>query len=101
MEPESDPPVACTLTAAELEARRQGLIPGLIGKALEVSDLPNGLRLRFKPEAGLLPELARVMETERECCRFLKFELKADPGAGPVTLEVTGPAGTAEMLRSL
>ena len=101
MKNDPDPPVACTLTAAELEARRQGLLPGLLQKAVDVSDLPNGLRLRFDSAPGLLLELARVMEMERDCCRFLSFDLKADPGAGPVTLEVTGPEGTAEMLRSL
>ena len=41
------------------------------------------------------------MDQERDCCTFLRFALQAEPHAGPVTLEVTGPAGTGEMLRGL
>ena len=101
MKPEAEPPIACTLTPDQLAARRRALIPGLLERAMEVTELPDGIRLRFRSEPNLLQDLATVMEQERECCGFLKFELKADPQAGPVTLEVTGPPGTADMLRSL
>ena len=92
---------ACKLSPAELSARRRQLIPGLFGRAQEVADIPNGLRFRFDSEPGLLADLARVMEHERDCCVFLRFALHAEPNAGPVTFQVTGPAGTGEMLRKL
>ena len=101
MTPESDPPVACSLTPDQLAARRGALLPGLLQRAVEVSDLPNGLRLRFDAAPRLLVEIATVMEQERACCRFLRFALKAEPAEGPVILEVTGPEGTAAMLRGL
>jgi hypothetical protein len=57
--------------------------------------------LRFAHRAGLLAELTRVIEQEQDCCSFLRFHLSVEPNAGPVTFEVTGPAGTRQILRSL
>ena len=86
MKSESASSVSCSLTPEQLAARRQELIPGLFKRAGEVSDIPNGLRLRFANEPGLLSTLARVMENERDCCSFLHFELTTQPNAGPVSL---------------
>ena len=93
--------VSCSLSPDELAVRRQELISGLRERAEQVTDIPNGIRLRFARKPGLLADLARVMEREQDCCSFLRFDLKAEPNAGPVTFEVTGPRGTAEMLRKL
>lgn len=98
---DQDLPIVCTLTPEQLQDEREGLIPGLLARAAEVTDLQNGLRLKFLSAPGLLTDLARMMEQERGCCRFLRFELLTDPGLGAITLEVTGPPGTREMLRSL
>ena len=92
---------ACKLSPAELAARRQQLIPGLFERAERVSDIPDGLRFRFANEPGLLTDLSRVMEQGQDCCSFLRFSLQTEPNAGPVTFDVTGPAGTGEMLRKL
>jgi hypothetical protein len=96
----STPPV-CTLSPEELKQRRQALIPGLIKQADQVTNLSNGLRLRFENKAGLLTDIARVIEQERDCCSFLHFQLAVEPSGGPITFEVTGPAGTRQMLRAL
>lgn len=93
--------IGCTLTPAELSARRQQLLPGLIERADEVTDLENGLRLRFTTRPGVLAELTRIIEQERTCCSFLRFQLTTEPGTGPIVFEVTGPPGTREMLRTL
>lgn len=101
--PPATPPtgVACKLSPEQLAARRKQLIPGLFERAERVSDVENGLRFTFANRPGLLADLARLIEREQDCCRFLRFGLTAEPHAGPVTLEVTGPAGTAEVLRNL
>jgi hypothetical protein len=41
------------------------------------------------------------MNTERHCCRFLRFVLTVEPGGGPMWLETTGPEGTVEFLETL
>ena len=97
----SGQPIACTLTPAELQERREQLLPGLFRRADEVTDLENGLRLRFSTKPGLLAELAGIIEQERGCCSFLRFQLTAEPSTGPIVFDVTGPPGTREMLRAL
>lgn len=91
----------CALSADELRANRGRLIPGWIERAESVVDLPDGLRLRFANRAGLVAELTELVELERACCSFLRFRITIEPGGGPVEFEVTGPAGTREMLRAL
>lgn len=93
-------PLACSLTPEELRNRRDALLPGLIHRAEKVTDLDNGLRLEFKNKDGLLAEIAKIMEQERACCTFLRFQLIAEPEGGMITFDVTGPKGTREVLRS-
>ena len=97
----SDRPIACALTPDELNARREQLLPGLLRRANEVTDLEDGLRMRFESRAGLLAELVGIIEQERTCCSFLRFQLTAEPDDGSVVFDVTGPPGTREMLRKL
>jgi hypothetical protein len=96
----SNPPT-CTLSPEELLQRRKALIPGLITRANKVTDLSKGLRLNFENRTGLLAEIAQVIEQERECCSFLKFQVSVEASGGEITFDVTGPAGTREMLRAL
>ena len=42
--------------------------------------------------------LATMIDAERHCCRFLRFQVTPEPGEGPVCLEITGPPGTSEFL---
>ncbi len=92
---------SCKLSPAELAAHRKELIPGLFARAEKVDDIANGLRFQFVHEQGLLANLARVIEQEQDCCSFLRFDLTTEANAGPVFFQVTGPAGTGEMLRKL
>lgn len=92
---------ACKLSPEELAARRRQLIPGLFDRAEAVSDLPDGLGFRFANASGLLSHLSRVMEQGQDCCSFLRFQLTTSLNGGPVTFDVTGPAGTGEMPRGL
>lgn len=94
----SDLPIACTLTPEELRRGREALLPGIIRRAEVHEPVEDGFKFRFASTAGLIPELAAMMEAERRCCRFLQFQLTAEPDEGPVWLEVTGPPGTTEWL---
>jgi hypothetical protein len=40
-----------------------------------------------------------IVEGERECCSFLRFEIVCAEGMGPMTLRVRGPDGTRDFLR--
>jgi hypothetical protein len=91
-------PIACTLTDPELAHRRAELLTGILREALSAEPLATGYRWRFASATDLFTRLGPVIDAERHCCRFLTFDLHAQPNLGEVTLEVTGPEGTAEFL---
>ena len=94
-------PIACTLGPAAVKARREDLLGGLVRRAEQSVDLPDGYRIRFAPADDILITIATVLETERQCCRFLTFQITAEPDGGPIWLEVSGPPGTREFLAGL
>ena len=97
----SDLPVACTLDPAALKARRDGLLLELLRRADLREDAPSGHRLRFPATEDTLIALARTVEAERHCCRFLRFQITVEPDGGPMWLELTGPPGTREFVSAL
>ncbi|MCU0647023.1 MAG: hypothetical protein MUF00_03470 [Gemmatimonadaceae bacterium] len=97
----SIPPVACTLSAEHLACQAEQLIPGLAARASRVTVHTDEVRLDFDHAPGLLAAIASVLEHERECCRFLTFELRAEHALGAVRLTIGGPAGTGAFLAGL
>lgn len=97
----ADLPVACALNPAELTWRRDTLLPGIVARAESVEPLPEGARWRFAPSSEFFVAVAAVIDAERRCCPFLRFDLVVEPGGGPVWLDVTGPPGTAAFLAAL
>jgi hypothetical protein len=95
-----DLPIACSLDGRTLVSRQSGLRTGVLANATGVERLTNGYRWRFRDDTDLIAQLGAVIDAERRCCRFLRFSIYADPDLGTVTLEATGPAGTAEFLES-
>jgi hypothetical protein len=94
-------PIVCTLGPDALAARRQGLLSELLKQAAGNELLPDGLRLRFAPSGEALSSIAKAIEAERRCCRFLRFALTVEPDEGQFTLELTGPRGTREFVAAL
>ena len=97
----SDLPIACTLGPAALKARREDLLGGLTRKAEERIDLPDGYRLRFNAGDGVLEAIVNVIDLERQCCRFLRFQLTVEPDERSIWLEFTGPPGAREFLAGM
>ena len=48
-----------------------------------------------------IEDIARTIDSERECCPFLQFTLTVEPASGPIHLDLTGPSGTREFLTGL
>ena len=96
-----DLPVACSLGPDALAARRDGLLADLVQQVRSREDLPEGVRLRFDSDAATLATIARTIEAERCCCRFLRFTVVVEPDGGPILLDLTGPPGTREFLAAL
>jgi hypothetical protein len=97
----SELPVACSLDPAALEARREGLVADLLQRAEAHEVLPNGHRLRFAAADDTLGLIARAIDGERRCCRFLRFHVTVEPDEGPIVLDLTGPEGTRDFLTAL
>lgn len=97
----SEPPIVCTLAQDQLSERREGLLASLFRQATERSFGEDRLELVFPDSAETLAHLFEVLRAERRCCRFLTFELVAEPDLGPLHLTISGPPGTGEFLRTL
>ena len=100
-ERESDLPVVCTLEPAALEMRRETLLNELVQRVEHHEEQEDGYRFRFAPSDDVLALIARVINADRRCCRFLRFRLTVEPADGPIYLDLTGPAGTHEFLSTL
>ena len=96
-----DLPIVCTLTPDALRARQEGLLAEMLRQSTGHELLPEGLRLRFASSSEILASIARAVEAERHCCRFLRFTITVEPDQGPMTLDLTGPRGTREFVAAL
>ena len=94
-----DLPVMCTLTPETVATRKAALLPGLARRAESREDTADGVRFRFSADAFSV--LASTVEAERQCCRFLRFDISVEPDGGPIWLSLSGPPGTRDFLAAL
>jgi MerR family transcriptional regulator, copper efflux regulator len=88
-----EPPIACTLTAAD-QADRIGEWRRLLGQADGREPVDGGLAFRFP--AGLAGLVAELAAAEQRCCPFLEFALHLV--AGGLRFEVRVPESAAPLL---
>jgi hypothetical protein len=93
-------PVACSLSGAELQARRSAVLEKFRGAVVEVKETPEGYAFSLPSDGGWLLEVANLVDVERQCCPFLRFRITVEAG-GPVWLELSGPEGAKEFLRAM
>ena len=92
-------PIACSLTDAEFREREALLLARFKAAVATTRELPDGFAFLAPGGKSWITLLADLIAAERECCPFLRFELTAEPNLGPVTLSVTGPAGSKAFLK--
>lgn len=93
--------VACSLMPAELQERRRQVLSKMRAAVTESTELDNGFIYQFTSDGELISELANLIQLEHQCCPFLRFRLTVEPGQGAVSLEMTGPKGTKELLAEI
>jgi len=93
--------VACSLTALEFQERSSGGLQKVRKAVVEVKELESGYAYRFPSDAAWIAELASLITLERQCCPFLQFSIRLEPGPGPIWLELSGPEGTKDFLKSI
>lgn len=62
----------------------------------ETRPLADGFRLTFEPD--LFDSIVKYVKNERLCCPFIAFRIVVAADSGPITLELTGPIGTKELI---
>lgn len=94
-------PIVCTLQPRELNARANELLPGVVAAARARHAIENGFRFEFQADSDVLLSIVRMIDAERQCCQFLRFQLTVEAAGGPVVLEISGPAGSQEFLLAI
>lgn len=94
-------PLACDLSPDSIRSGRARLLPGLADDAISRDETETGYRLTFPASSVTLQRVIAVVDAERQCCRWLHFELTIPPDRGPFTLTLSGPAGAREFLAAL
>jgi len=85
--------VACTLSRSELEETGAAWQKLFRLSLVSRDEVPDGLRLVFHP--GSADALRHLIDVERECCRWITFEL--DGAAVTMTSPGAGAAAIREM----
>lgn len=91
----------CELTPETVKARRAQLLPSLVARAERREDTEDGYRLTFAPSTDTLRAITDTVDAERQCCRWLSFQLTVSPDGGPILLTLSGPDGAREFLAAL
>ncbi|HSR52358.1 MAG TPA: hypothetical protein VLV83_16145 [Acidobacteriota bacterium] len=97
-----DTPIACrpgALSHRENQDRR-ALIESLRDAVLSLSWSDRGLSAKVAKSKDTLMTAGLLVAFESQCCPFLAFHLRVGAGEEPFTLEISGPPGSGEMLRS-
>jgi len=81
-------PMACSLTAVELRDREATLLAQLRSAVVETEELQDGYAFRLSADSKSIRLIAELVVAERECGRFMTFEMAALPNLGPVIVRV-------------
>ena len=93
--------VACCLSDAEVRKRVATLLARFESAVIATEELPDGYVFQVPGDKNWMGVVWEAIVAERECCPFLTFQLTAQPNMGPVSVRVTGPAGTKDFLKAI
>ncbi len=97
---ETNLPVVCTLSSEEKAKRGEEIERDLHSGVVERINLPDGIQLRFSGDESWTLKLAQFVAFERECCRFLVFELFFEPDLGSILLRIRGREEAVPFIQS-
>ena len=93
-------PIVCTLTEEELRERRRTVLEAVARAVQSITRMHDGYAYSFEPNSEVLTQLGRLVELERQCCRFLTFNI-VENGRKPIRLEITGPPDALPVIEDL
>ncbi len=92
-------PIACTLSAADLEVRGAELRALGADALMDATEYGGRAVLRFRPDSRIRERVEAIVAAESECCAFLEFKVEHREQA--TVLTISAPNGGAEMLHEL
>lgn len=92
--------LSCKLTTPELRQRKETIIKNLKSQILAKEELKNGYAYKFPGTDSMIDELAEFVKAERECCDFFVFQLSISGDKGETRLEITGPKGVKDFIKT-
>ena len=95
----TDPPIVCSLTAAELPARLAEIRAVGEHALLSSRQTTDGAVLRLRPGAGTRTRVEALLQAEEECCPFLAFELSEREDA--IVLTIRSPEDGRAVVQDL
>jgi len=96
----AEAPDGCTLSAGPY-SERMSAIERLLAGSGETRELEDGYEFRFPGGPEWSGKLLELINSERDCCRFLRFELSFEPERGAIWFRVRGSAQVKALLESM
>ena len=90
--------LVCKLTTPEMDERKKTVLASLRKQVLDKEELEDGYRFKFVGTDSMVNELTEFAKTERHCCEFFTFNLTMSGDTNALWFEITGPAGTKEII---
>jgi len=93
-------PIACNLNAFDPEqtARHRELLMQLRSVVQNTEETEDSLIFTLPSDTETCLAVMEFITLERRCCTFLTFGVTIPPQGGPLTLTMSGPEGTKEIL---
>jgi hypothetical protein len=88
------------LTLEQAQEKRIEQLPLLLDEIKQVKVIESGYSLRFGLEPTSLILVCDWLQIERICQPFLRMRLSIESNQGPIWLDLSGPAGTQNFLKS-
>lgn len=88
-------PIACTLASGDPATQRERWLRLGSAAIVERAETEDGLRLTFRADPGVEPELASLVAVERDCCAWAEWRLEQDAETLTVDVRSTGDGITA------
>lgn len=92
--------LACTLTTPALALRKATVLASLKKEVVESKEIESGYSYQFKGDDRIIDQLCEFIKTERHCCDFFTFTLTIQKEVSFIILEITGPEGAKEFIKS-
>ena len=80
--------------------KREQLLNIVLDSIKHVTETESGYLLKFGTDQEDMVLISDWLLTEKICNPFLRFSLQVESNNGPISVELSGPAGTKDFLES-